>query len=394
VRKAGLTKRLLVAGLGFLVLLWPAAATAADFRAGKDKEVIDGVVDNDVYAAGQSVTLTGGVTGDLIAGAQKVTVKGAVGGSLLATGQDVDVSGPVAHSVRLAGQNVTVDGSVGGDLLVTGQKIEIGKQAVVTRDVVVGGQEIIVDGQVGGNLKGGIQRLVINGSVKGKVDVQVQELVLGPAARIEGDLLYTSTKKAKISSGATIGGKTVRRIPARPVEAPAEGSRVVLGLIRGIVGPLLLGALLLWLTPALIPNLSGSIRRSPIGSLFAGIVGVIVIPVLIVVLLILAGIVGTGGSIPLILGVAFTAVLIVGRVVVGYAIGCLFFPSWHKGVVPGYGRRLLTLLVGVVLLAVVGIIPYAGGPTSALVAIVAIGGGVISLFRLRRASYEPAPAPH
>src|SRR5436309_3403223 len=69
----------LLANLIVLLLLAPVAAHAADIRQGSNVVVAAGeTVDDDVIAAGQTVTIAGHVTGDVYTGAQTVLVSGTI----------------------------------------------------------------------------------------------------------------------------------------------------------------------------------------------------------------------------------------------------------------------------------------------------------------------------
>src|SRR3954454_9859371 len=93
------------------VLLAPGPALAAEVRGGDVVVVGPGeTIDDDLYAAGQSITIRGQVHGSVFAAGSSVTVAGVVPGDLFAAASTVDVPGTVAGSVHAAGGNVALGG--------------------------------------------------------------------------------------------------------------------------------------------------------------------------------------------------------------------------------------------------------------------------------------------
>src|ERR1051325_1104670 len=109
-----------------LVLAQPPAAMAAETRGGNEIAVgPNEIIDDDLYAFGQNVTILGQVTGSVIAGGDTVIIEGEIGGDVMAAGSTVMVDGPVHGSIRAAGQSVQLRNQVDGDLLATGNSISV-----------------------------------------------------------------------------------------------------------------------------------------------------------------------------------------------------------------------------------------------------------------------------
>jgi hypothetical protein len=230
--------------------------------------------------------------------------------------------------------------------------------------------------------------------------VEAADVNIEAGAQINGDLIYTSAGKADIDPAATVIGRIVRRVPAQSSRFD-KPDNVALNLLRSIAGALILGLVLLWLLPGLLPSASGALRSSPLASLLVGIVAVIVIPVVAIVLLVVTGVIGAGFSVPLVLMVASMLLLLLSKVIVAFTIGALFLRVGRGNRRTGGGRLFFALLIGVVVLALLSLIPVVGGWINLLVALLAMGAALLAFFRWRKgpesepdvAGRPAAPAP-
>lgn len=125
-----LATRLLLAltTVGVVVAVSLSSLGATDFRAGDTVVVPAGeVIDDDLYAAGETIRIDGTVRGDLITGGRMVTVNGTVEGDLMSGAQAVVVNGRVGDDVRIAGMTLQIgrDASIGDDVIATGFSLEL-----------------------------------------------------------------------------------------------------------------------------------------------------------------------------------------------------------------------------------------------------------------------------
>ena len=197
------------AAVGILVLtLLPASAQAADFRSGEELLPVAAgqTLDDDLYAAGSTVTINGTVNGDVVVAGSDVVITGTVNGSVWAAGSTVTISGTVTDSLRAAGSDVTVSGSVGRDVLAFGSNVEVSPTAKISRDLVFAGSDLVDRGSVGRNVKAGGNTLVLSGPVAGSVDAEVNDFTLGQGAAVAGTIDYTAPKELNRESGSQVTG--------------------------------------------------------------------------------------------------------------------------------------------------------------------------------------------
>jgi hypothetical protein len=255
----------------------PVLPAFGGLRSGSDVIVpAEDVVAEDLYALGGRTIVEGIVEGDLVV----------LGGSLLVTGQvDGDViglvggvariEGTVRGSVRLVAIRLEVSGTVGGDVSSVAGDAAVG--GGVARDVLMVAGTTRVTGEVGRDLLTQSWRLAVEGRVGRDVVARVDDLTLGSAARVGNDLSYQASDQVRISAGAQVLGKALRR----PVTTPVWTAAVVravgwLSVLGFIVG----GILFLWLFRRTGPRAVGIARERPGKAALVGL-GLLVIPPLV-----------------------------------------------------------------------------------------------------------------
>ncbi len=350
---------------------------AAEVHTGQRVEIA-GPLDEDVYSLGRDIVISGAVVGDIAALGQSVTMTGSSGGSVNAAALELRVDGQIGGSARLAGQQVVVGGKVTGDVVAAARSMVLGSQGVVGRDLVVATDELVVEGRVVRQLVGTAGSVTISGIVSG-VQITADRVVVKQGARIEGDLIYTSDARAQVEDGAVVAGRLVRKRPAAPA-----GQNPVARTLAGVVGAALLGLVVLWLAPPLLPAASEALRRSPLASLAGALAGLIVLPLAIVVVVVAAIYSGVGGPLAVLLVAALTCGLVLSEVIAGFTVGGLLLR--RTGVDPRdqFGAAFLCVLVGVVIIGILAAVPYVGAAIVGVVALAGFGAGLVAFLRWRR----------
>jgi len=369
-----------VAGVLAVLACWSFAAPAtraAQLVAGPDVTVGAGEqVDDDMYAAGNTVEIRGDVTRDLFAAGSTVTIAGRVGGDVTSAAGVVRVSGPVAGSLRVAAGTVEVSGPIGWDLAVLGaQSVTVGRPATVAHDVaVIGAGTVTLDGTVRGNVRGNIGTLVVNGRVMGDIDVDADRIEIRDGARVDGALRYRAPQRATVAPGATVAGPE----EFTPSPTTTAQPRTTLDRILAWVSTVLLrlgwalvaGTLLVLALPRQTARVTDTLHRAPLWTLVWGMVALVLVPAVVIVLALT--VVGLSAAL-LLLGLYF-AVLYLSQVLVGIAVLRLLpLPALRSE------RRVtlwLTMLVGTTLVLLFRMLPIPFGWTfwwSLLIGAIALG---------------------
>jgi len=338
---------------------------ATEFRTGRDVSISsDEVINDDLFAAANSVLIAGRVEGDVFAAGQTVRITGPVAGSVMAAGGYVEVADEVSGSVRAAGRNVRLAGTVGRNGTVAGESVVLAETLRVGRDLHAAGNTVDLDGSVDRNASIAATAATVRGMVGEKLYLEGNELSLSPTARVGGDLSYRSSNQLEIGEGAAIGGQTQQLAPRQPEDAAPKrvsAVRVVILLLMAFV----FGAVGLAVAPRFFGAAADAVGHRPWRNLLLGFLTLFLGPF---------------------------AVLVVCVTVVGIPVGVLGLIAWlvalaFAGVPVGtfLGRRLLQLvgnakpsaylglLIGLVILALVALVPIIGVIVKAATILLGLG---------------------
>jgi cytoskeletal protein CcmA (bactofilin family) len=398
--------------LVLVIGLFAAPVHAADTRGGE--QVVIGreeVIDDDLYVAANTVTIDGTVKGDVVVFASQIVVNGTVEGDLLAAGQAILLNGRIGDDMRAGGQAIMLGPSarVAGDLAIGALSLENQAGSSVSGDLLVGAYQALLAGEIGQNVKGAMDRMELRGSVGGNVDIAVggdqgvstvrfspagqipiptvpPNLTLADSARIGGKLMYTSSAEASVNPSAKITAGTAYN--QRTATQPAAPQLPGLKYLQRLAGLLLIGLLMLWLTPAWTRRMADTVQARPLTSLawglvaFVGfVVAVIMIMILTIALAVMFGYLTLGGLAAMIVGMGMlvdvTLVLggiaylsFVAQVVIAYMAGRWLLqkvqPAWAE-------RPVIPLAVGLIVYVMLRAVPGLGTLVGWLVVLLALG---------------------
>jgi cytoskeletal protein CcmA (bactofilin family) len=213
-------------------------------------------------------------------------------------------------------------------------------------DVIVAHGDVTVAGHVTGDLVVASGKLRILGTVDGDAVSIADRAVLGPRARVGGDLLYVD-KKPQVASGARVDGDTKRLDVDKATGGLGLAAGALLWLAIG-VSALILGLVLLGLFPRAAEAVyeAGARTGAAIGF---GLLAFFLIP--IVGFLLLVTIVGLPLGVLLLL--ALMPIYALGYTASAWALGRRILGSERS--------RFLAFLAGLAILRVVALIPVLGG---------------------------------
>jgi hypothetical protein len=346
----------------------PFFAGAAEFRVGEQLSIAASErVNGDFYVAGGNVTTAARIGGDLLVAGGNVLVNGPSAGDLLVVGGSVTILGDVADDARIAGGNITLSGRIGGDLVVGGGQVHVA--APVGGDILAGTGVLRIEAPVTGDVTVGGGEVFINAPVGGNVRFAGETLVLGAAATIAGNLSYTSPKEAQLAEGAVVRGETEFE-QARDVRGIAEKGLlafITLAAVGKFVS-ILASALIIGLTFSKYSvTLVESAAARPFFELGRGFVTLIMLPVFSVVLILTVigiplGLLGLAAFVAAVIFASITAPIILGSVVYRYFAKRSYVEvSWK------------TILLGVALYTVLGLLPFLGALAKLALMLIAIG---------------------
>jgi len=352
-RPAGVA--VVVAGLALFLAL-PTPASAAEVRRGSDIAVPPGeTIQNDLIVMGARVLIDGTVNGDVIAFTQNLAVNGHVTGDVIVFGDMARVSGVVDGNVRCFCNTLTLDGTVGKNLTAFAARVELNPRSVVNGGMIAFARSVVADGKVNRDLLFFSADTFINGSVGGDVWLRGGRLSLGPSASIAGRFQVRSDRQPDISAGAKLGrALEFQLMPQRPNRFRLTG----LYLLRQIVSygvAFLCGLLLIKLFPGLFFAARDAARRVGLAMSIGALVLICGLAlILFSILLVLAG-----------AGAGFATLMLYAPVLYGSQV---FVGAWigdqiggkQRGKLPGDTASVGALALGLLILRILGVIPFFG----------------------------------
>ena len=268
--------------------------------------------------------------------------------------------------------------------------------SVATRQVVAIGRDLALDGEALADVAALDGAAAVTGRVRGDLIVLGGDARLAETARVEGDV-YVLGGRLEAARGAFIGGRsaaypTVSRAWLTLLEGPSLGldatSTVVLGAkLALVVGWLALSLALFATSGREVLATADEIRREPFRSFATGLVGVLA---LTLTALFLSSLLGGLASVPLLVLVVVLALLLKlwGMVALFHACGAwLAQHLLHRRLI-----ALHTAVCGLLVLAVVKLVPYVGLWVWTAASLIAVGATLRSKFGRREPWMQDAPA--
>lgn len=339
----------------------PSPAASDDlFVTDEDVRVAQSGVE-DLFAAGQSVTVSGNVGESVHALARRVRLTGSAGRDVYAAARDVELRGPVAGDVTAFGVRVELSGSSGDDVL-------------------LGGREIEVSGPVAGDAMLLGETVEIAAPISGSVRIRASEIRFGPAARIDGTLEYWTAAPVAIPAGVIAPDRvTFQRTDTR---GQAEGRTpldrgVAFGV--GVLVMLALAAIFAALVPRRLDEVHDRAAERPWLNLLLG--GVLLSGIFGSILVLAASIIGIP-LIPVVILLAPVA-LLAAYLTAAFSLGRLSLGLAKAQRRDGWLGVFTAMAVGVVLLAILRLVPIFGWMVLVLAITAGLGAWFSTLLRPR-----------
>ncbi len=359
----------------------------------------DRMIGGDLLTSGEtSATLQ--APRDVLAAGPTVLLSGSVAQDTHAAGFDVDLDVMTGGDLYAVGFSVSLRGPVGGDATAAGFSLRMGPGAEVAGNARLMGARVIVDSPVRGGLVAAADTLTLNSEISGDALLAGETIVFGPDASILGSLTYSAPDRIDIPE-RVIPANRVTYEPYRPSEMMMEMRDMwgewdypdrppLLSLLSGFLVTLgffvLIGALCLTLAPAQVRYLRRNIEARPGMALLSGVIGLSLLFGLVPIsALTIVGI----PLVPVVL-LATLVVWTLGYVLGAYVIAMRAMQGLGVAENPAIWLRLLALVVGVTLIALLNFIPVLGWMANFALVLLGIGGMTRALFERMVGNTGPA----
>jgi cytoskeletal protein CcmA (bactofilin family) len=376
-------QRFLKIFLAITVLLLPLAAFATGSEEKKPPQEVHITIGNDFFAAGANVDLSQGVEDDAFLVGATVNISGKVGGDLTAAGSNLTITGDVGDDLRAAGSNLVVTGNVVGSALLAGANVSVSNSAAFGAASKVAGGVVNFAGEVVGDLDlaGGVVNY--SGSTDGDLKIIVDdELVISPDAKVSGKLTYTAKKQIEIPAGIA------KEVVYLPKESKDAGKSGIVSALHGFdLVSKLFGIVIFFITGMAMLALLGKasvtmaeVARKKIWQVALTGALLFILPLFLGLILLATGV---GSIVGVFVLLTWIILLLSAAVLSGYFIGSFILKQTTH---TSFGKKLLALLLGLVIGAVVSFIPHFGGMLGFLVFVYSVGVVALSKLQLYKAA--------
>ena len=374
-------KKISVIVLTVLLLMFVPSVAAQSLMQGKSVFLPkDKTVNENYFAAGDTVTVSGTVNGDAYVAGGTVYVDGTINGDLLVAGGTLNITGVVTGDIRGAGGQVNIGGKVDGNVTIVGGNINISENANISKGLVAAGGQLNIMAPLGKGMVAGAGQLTLNNTINGNVLAGVGNLVMSPRAKINGNLTYYSEDKATFSTGAVVKGsvdyhqqKTYK--PERnnkQVEKAATkmiGTGLIMMAIYSFITTFIAGALIIRFVPRITQQTIDIIDRHPWTSMGIGFLTLVVTPIIAFLLVIT------------ILGIPF-AVFLMTLYFIVLCVSHIFVALYAGRKISGWlnwkTNSYLTFFMGLLAVSIGMSIPVLGWLLKFIITIVGIGSLLIA----------------
>lgn len=388
----------------------------------------DEVIEDDLFISGQIVEVYGTVKGDLFAAGEQVIVRGVVEGNLFASGAIVIVGGEVQGAAHVAGYAIFIepDAVIERNVYTGSYSFSAQEGSLIGRSLYGGGYQFLLDGQIDRDVTVSGGAVALNGEIAGDALIEVGVQVGGPppldfSPHWMQEPLPSGFAIPVIPPGAQVSEDNVEgelylnvvEYQASPEFDGPSPEVVLLNSLRKHAGELiallLVGGLMAFYIYDWMEKAMSEVRENLLASLGWGVlVFFLYIPVVLVLLfliilvilllsmLTLGQLTGTAISVGALGFFAFTTAFgimagLVAKVLVSYLVGYELLKRVTPATLEGRWGKFWVLLTGVVLYALLQLIPIGSWFIAALVIVIGVGA-IFSMYWKRYQATRTAAA--
>ena len=373
--------RYILLSFALIALVLPVTVLAYEVKTNTSVYVgADDVIEGNLYAGSQVITIDGTVQGDVICGAQTLIINGTVQGDVICGAQSILINGEINGNVRVAGDTISLNGNVERNVMAFGASIVLGSGSDIGGELFMAGAFEEIRGRVNGDVHGVASSMQISGEINGdlkmKLDKRVAKdfkgilkdynpLTISDEAKISGNVYYISGVQGHISDQAEISGEVGHSFPDKKDKTKSLVFFGIFGSIYSLFSALVVGLVLVSIWDKQTITITDRMLKKTGGVIGRGVIAMFIIP--IVCLLLLVTLIG----IPL-AGIIFTLwaiAIYLSKILVGVLAGRKIMEKlWNKK----KNSIIWAMIIGVLIIWLITSIPLVGW----IVALVAIWWGL------------------
>lgn len=304
------------------------------------------VFDRTIYRAGDTVGIYDVVNGDVYCVGNKIIIDAIIDGDLICAGNDMIIGGSVNGDIRIAGNRVEIVASVGQNATVFANTIVTQADSEIEGDLTIAAKNVQIGGLVGRDVSVRANDVKLLGDIGRNVQSYHSTFTFDGDGTIGGNFKYASPNKVYIPKGAVSGEVQQETIEPSTKYSNSLTSTVFIASFIYIAWfiSLLIAALgIAFLFPKSLEDSVYYATKQPLITLFAGLLTVVVTPV--VLLFLLLSIIGI--PLGLIIGFMFGTALLLSTPFVAHLLGSLLLPARSHPVKALAGAAILLLLFAI-----------------------------------------------
>lgn len=349
------------------------------------------VLNDDLWLSANSVEIEGQAKNDLflMATASSWKTQDEKDGNILLAGQSendvwalgntITLTGAIRDHARLLARIITVNGSVSNSSIFAGNSIHLTQTARMGRDVLVFGENVIMEGNVDGNLIIFCKSVTLAGKCAGNVRVAAGDIVVLPQTQITGDFIYSSPSELVLDKGVVLRGRLIREAEeiSKAERKPLISWPSLFLQSWLFIGALCVGALMLFFFPVFLNESAAQIKNSFWKCMAVGFVAICLVPFVCFFLAISL----VGLPLAILTALTFTVLSYLCKIIVALVIGALIVRNRHQGF-----KAFPAMGLGLVLLYAAAGSGLAGSIVSFLIVCLGQGGIILALLARRTVS--------
>ena len=336
----------------------------------------DMILEKDLIKVGDKIINAGTVKGDMVVAGTTIRNQGHLSGDLLALGSFIHHNGRAEGNARLLGTELLIEGSIEKNLSLAGLKVDLGGDSLVKGSLTAVANNISVLGKVDGNLIIKADEVTLSGEFSKDVEIYANSLTILPRAKFAGSVTYFGSKQPQVYPDATFATPLINKAGLQ-VKSWKQA-------LLSLFGLLLLAGLTALTLPKGYTLISKRLVEKPGSNFIVGLGFLLLIPPLSILLFLLK--LGSYSALALLaayLGLGVSSFLL-AQIAWGTALGKLLWGLiGSKATLPTWGQTGTLLgqtLLGTLIFALLGRIPYAGFVLQLILGIFSLGAIISLLF--------------
>ncbi len=163
---------------------------------------------DDYFAGGNDISFRG-IADDLYLMGRKIKLTGSSTGGAITFGETIVIDGVINQNLHSAGNSIKITGQVKETAFIGGDDVTISEGAVIDGTLISGASSIHILGKLNNGLIAGAGEIRIDGPVVGNVNVRTGKLIITERGSINGNLIYGSNREISEKEKSRVTGSVI-----------------------------------------------------------------------------------------------------------------------------------------------------------------------------------------